>query len=359
MSEVHDLSTLINIAVLYDELFVLGRHGSFMNFGPSSDLIDLLYDKRILQSEALTRDEKNKVTSAARKHLLCFLEENDQADIAEFGEILTYSLSPDAGYVRAYEADSLEEVRIGENWFRTAPEGVDLVAALKAEHEFGRSATFFARTFLYLGYADARSMPLVVDSARASAVSKVIKGEDNYFRSRILNLLQDSFEQFPRQYADNTRRMVSPFAAIVFDRCNGVRSRIAPEVERLRAELTEARRSLATLEWDALWAPREDSIAAETKFEKILEEIARSYGPHPGLFSLEKGISFANDAIEVAEDPASWKAWLTAIGAFPHDLANRLVARRPVAEIHDLRMDIPGPLALRNSIDSLFGPVIG
>lgn len=111
------------------------------------------------------------------------------------------------------------------------------------------------------------------------------------------------------------------------------------------------------MEWEARWN-RDSGIRAEKRVDDILEEIARSYGPSPSLFSLEKGVSFANDVVEIAEDPTSWKAWVTAIGSLPFEVAKRLIDRRPVVEIHELKAEIPGPLALRKTLEDLFGPYI-
>jgi hypothetical protein len=74
--------------------------------------------------------------------------------------------------------------------------------------------------------------------------------------------LQGSFQEHPKYGAKALREVVSPFAAIVFDRCEGDRSRLVREVEKLRKELKATGQTLATLEWDALWGPRDDSLKA-------------------------------------------------------------------------------------------------
>jgi len=57
-------------------------------------------------------------------------------------------------------------------------------------------------------------------------------------RRVFLDKLQESYETYPALSAGDYdyRKIVSPFAAAVFDRCNGQRSRLVKEVERIREE---------------------------------------------------------------------------------------------------------------------------
>jgi hypothetical protein len=352
----HDLSVLINFIVLYDELYVLDAPERFHRLSPASDLLGLLTDERILRSEKLDEDTAARVAGAAQRHLLHFLGSKGVTDSGRFERLLSYVLSQGAALCDlADRPDGEEDILIGTAWVHMVPDNFDLVAALAQEDPLiGRGAAFFARTFLYLGYSDVRAMPLMVDSARCSLVRTVLKQEKESFRMRVLAALQDSHRQIPRAGETALRTVVSPFASIVFDRCNGDRSRLAREVQTLRSALASTRREFAMLEFDALW--EKDSASAQARMERILAEIEHGFGPHPGLFTWEKGLSFAEDTAKTVAQPTNPASWIQLLST-PVEAMRQLAAKRPVAAIHDLRREIPGPLSLRKNVEDLFGPI--
>src|SRR5262245_61060430 len=122
----------------------------------------------------------------------------------------------------------------------------------KIKENISRVGTFLRRTFLYLAYSDFLKVPFTSDSARASVVSAVLRKEDDFFRICVLKVLQKTFEEFPSLSVDEPRHIVSPFAAVVFERCNGSRSKLVREIQRMRHELIPTRERLRELEWDAL-----------------------------------------------------------------------------------------------------------
>jgi hypothetical protein len=359
MAAIEDLSALINVVVLYDELYVLGRADE-LHFSASSDLVDFLADERIIRAESFDPSTEEQVATAAGKHLLHFLGSNDIEDTRDYKALLRYFLSPGSTAAcyqsMAHRPDGQDDIRLGELWFQSAPAKVDLLAELRRQEAGAESlgATFFSRTFLYLGYSNLRSMPLMVDSARSGLVRTVLEEEDLFYRTRVLAALQDSFEQHPREGERKLRHVVSPFAAIVFERANGDRSRIVKEVQELRRDLAGVRRDLGTLEFDSHWGQGQEKDDAERKIEGVLEEIKRSYGPHPGRFTLKAGLSFVEEVGKTAAQPSNPAAWVRLLST-PLEALRQVKARRTVAAIHELKGDLPGPFSLRADIEDLFG----
>ena len=68
-----DLSALINMAVLYDELFVLDRALHFAHIGPPSELVSFLADKEIVRSMPIKEKDRTSISKTAKKHLIAFL----------------------------------------------------------------------------------------------------------------------------------------------------------------------------------------------------------------------------------------------------------------------------------------------
>ena len=352
-SSVDDLSTLINLVALYDEVFILGRAAEFSAYGKHSDLMRFLVDEQIIKTQSLNQEAREEISQIAQKHLAVYL---DQDKVEKFEPLLRFALSPtEAFYGLAYNSDGVEDVQIGDLWLRTLPDNIDLVETLEREASVARGGTFLIRSFLYVAYSDFLRVPFTPDSARSAVIQKVIKNEDTFFRTRIFNKLQENFENYPSPSTGDYRQITSPFAAVVFERCNGQRSRLAKEVQKIRDQLKPTRERLRELEWTALWGKRAESVEAEGKIQNVLNEIAQHFGQHPGLLSWEKGISLGKDTGEIASNPTSWKAWLTALSSLPVEIARRLANRRPVAEIHRLQQELPGARMLNKSIDDLFG----
>ena len=119
MTAIGDLAALINLVVLYDELYVLGRGGK-INLGPSSDLVDFLGDEHVIRAESFDLSTSDQVASAARHHLLHFLGSQDIEDTRDFKELLSYFLSPGVAYQYLMTPDDL--ARGHPPWRAVGPE---------------------------------------------------------------------------------------------------------------------------------------------------------------------------------------------------------------------------------------------
>ncbi len=354
-NSIRDLASLINLAVLNDDLFVLGRATDYHIYGPTSDIISFLVSEKILRTESMDEAQIAATTISAKRHLAAFL--GDRLD-NYFSDLLRNALSPnDVEYALVDTPDGGEEVRIGGEWLKTVPAGTDLVAALREEREFSRSTTFVLRTFLYLGYAGTLGIAFVPDAARANLINDVVKRQNAFVTERLLTELQRKFETIPEPQPYDARALVSPFAAVAFQRCGGDRSRLVREVERLREEFRPVRGTLRELQKDIEHDDRKRAIAAENKWFKILDEAARIFGRHPGLISLKEGTAFSGNVADVVDDYTSAKAWVKALAELPLTLVQRVLRRRKLAEIHTLSSELPGPTAVREAVHKLFGNV--
>lgn len=227
----------------------------------------------------------------------------------------------------------------------------DVLTLVAKGGEYG----FLLRAFLYLAYAHLLEIPFTPDHARSAIIKRILNNEDTFFRTRILNSLQENFEKYPPPFGDDLRQITSPFAAVVFQRCNGNRSRLVTEIKKMRDEMKPTRERLRELEWHAIWDNRAEGIKAESKLRKVVDEIAQNFGPQPGLLNWETGISLGEETGEIIDNPTSWKAWLEALLQLPLEIASRLIYRRPVAEIHRLQNELPGSRALNKVLVDLFG----
>lgn len=352
---VRDLSTLINLVALYDQVFVLGRGAEFYNNTFHSDLLSYLISANIVRTQPLDQNDSAKIGEIAHGHLAFYL---GQQSVEEFDDVLRFALSPkEALSGLTYVPDTVEDVRIGDSWLRTVPKDADILQMLRAKENISRGGTFLMRTFLYLAYSDFFKVPFTSDSARTTVVSTVLKKEDDFFRSKILKTLQKEFENYSSSSVDGPSQMVSPFAAVVFDRCNGNRSRLVKEIQRIRDELRPTRERLREIEWDSYWVNWTEHLKAKNKIKDVLSEIHEHFGSHPGLISWKRGISFAEEAGGIIESPTSPTAWVKTFLSLPAHVARRLISRRPIAEIHSLQQAIPGPRALDKTIHDLFGDV--
>jgi len=372
-SSIYDLSTLINLVALYDELIVLNTVPARDTDGHASDLIGLLNDEQIVKTQVLSEQAREEVSERAKKHLAVFISkdnspaDNDPQLDTLIQKILPRKMSryfdgyrylPTEAYGRRLLGSDAHPTRdhspMIDRWLAV----LNNVDALMREttREESNYQIFLFRAFLYLSYAHLLEIPFTPDAARASFVEYILKKEDTFFRTRILRSLQTNFEEFPPSSGhDDYRKMISPFAAVVFQRCNGSRSRLVTEIKKLRDEMKPTRQRLRELEWHAIWDSRTEGINAENKLRKVIDEIAQNFGPQPGFLRWETGISLTEGTGEIIDNPTSIKAWVEGLLHIPFEVATRLLYRRPVAEIHHLQKELPSSRALKKVLFELFG----
>lgn len=276
-----------------------------------------------------------------------------------FVHVLRYALKPtSAKYALIDVPDGRERMTLGRDWVKVAPRGRDLVSAIRHEHEVSRSATFMLRTFVYLGYASAVGLPLVADSARVGVIHDVLEEADRFVSDRVLQAISKNFKADHFRPSGVGLNVVSPFAAIVFQRCNGDRRRLVDEIKKLREDQTTTRNFLAGAEQAIDQAEtHHEMLAAKRRWRQVIAEASRSFAIDPSLVSLEDGYSFAEEIPTNLDDFSNPAAWIGALRSLPGELLRRLLRRRPLAELHSLGKELPGPSGIRRDARALFGEI--
>lgn len=72
-SSIHDLSTVINLVTLYDELFVLNKAPGTDSSGDTSDLIRLLSDEQLIKTQELDDKDREAVHNEPKSIFLFIL----------------------------------------------------------------------------------------------------------------------------------------------------------------------------------------------------------------------------------------------------------------------------------------------
>jgi hypothetical protein len=359
-SSIQDLCVLINLFCLYDHVLVLGRDASPRSLFRQnrSSIYEVLDDQKFVQVDAVVDKEMaKKVSSAARSHLRSVLPAD--ADINRYDDLLSYALRPDKvhdGLTRKPDHGNEDYLTIRE-WEKHPPSDRAFLAKLENGENMQRSITFMARTFLYIGYMNVQRLAFVPDTARAPLVDMISKREDD-LRGSLLEVLQKSNKEQPQTQPDEIWDTITPLAAIVL---NGAKTRdaIADRMADLRHKMTDMRARLRKLEEAILGdKTRTEEKAALRKWHEINKEISRSFGGGGSLITRKNVFDFGAPALKTGLNPAAPANWLKLMAALPFEALERLLNRRPVAEIHRIRKDIPGTGALKKSIKHLFGDVI-
>lgn len=343
---IQDLSVFIDAFCLYDEIVVLGRQAYSM-LPNRSDLIAAVGDVvRVDEPHADAR-----VVSAACGHLGAFL--NERVDSDRYRPLID-SLSNAYSVYHAFATtpDGPDELQQGEEWLRTVPSEIDVLAALDQDEDFHRSITFLVRTFLYLAYADINQITLTPDSTRAKVLDPIARSERK-LRQLLLEKIKDEFQK--NSFADdvNIKRRITPLASIVFDRASKPQN-IAREMVKLRYDLAPMRERLAKVESRLASGSRKDELAVAREWSRVFEEIEKVYGRGEGLLSLESTLAFAELAGKFAEKPSSPETWAKML-ALPVNVIRRMVSRLPAIEIH--RMQFPSSERLQRVVHKLFGDI--
>jgi hypothetical protein len=346
-ASIHDLATLIDLFCLYDSVSILGRPG----LGFHSRLGEVLISSGFLQTEIPDAGMARTVSETAKRHLLAYLgeEESDAYD-----GLLQFALSPDVCvHGLGPNPDRALEVQQGDAWLRTTPTKTDVLEQLRREAGAAPATTFVVRSFLYLAFGDSTGLVFVPDAARTSVVKHVVAVEQE-LRAKLLQTVSQSASPTMLLNDINYSRF-SPLAAVVFERAQPDKRRIAPEMDSLRAQLAPLRARLRTAEQTILYGQGVEIPDAVHRWNAVNDELRRSFGEEPHLVSLDGFLAFGKDVGELATNPKKPSAWMKSLLGLPVDIIRRVLLRRQAVELHRLRREVPGAGRLHRSITSLFG----
>jgi hypothetical protein len=341
-----ELSILIDLVCLYDQVWIMGRQALDM-------LAALQSGPYVTCQSAFHVGEFGQagVVDAASRRLARYF--HDPAGPGRYRALLETILAPSA-IKRAFQPlpDADEDYELGELWLRTLPEDRDPVAALSDEDALSyRSTAFFLRSFLYIAYAEAQDIPLTPDRARFGSIQGLLENE-RLLRRQLMQKLKASVEDSAIIGDIHVIRSTTPLAAKVFEMAAN-RREIWQAVAELRNELWSTRATLRAAEDDLFWATQKEQARAAAKWDAAFDELQRTYGKGQGIVSCDVLIGFGEQGFETLIDHSKWPG----LASMVIDPIKRAFARRPIIELHKLAGDLPGAGQTQRHIKRLFGTV--
>ena len=345
-SMLEELSILIDIVCLYDQVWIVGRQAFDM-------LTALQSGPHKTCSSAFQVGNFNVagVVDSASHRLAEYF--HHPAGPERYRPLVNAILSP-SSVARAFRPtpDGIEDRKTGELWLQTLPDNADPVAAaLYADDETYRSLTFFVRTFLYLAYAEASQIPFTPDNARVPFVPNLVENE-RLLRRRLMKQLKASVEETAIIGDLHVIRAATPLAAHVFAAAAN-RHEIWQAAAELREKLWPMRARIRAAEDDLFWATQQEQARAANKWEEEFEELQRKFGRGQGFVTADGLIGFGEKAVEVGLDHSKWPKLI----GDAYQVFKRLVSPRPIIELHKLARDLPGSGQTQRNIKRLFGDI--
>lgn len=343
--EITDLSALIDVCCFFDEAHVLGRVANAHLRQPSSEMLDLL--RSIVRTDYVAPDRAADVRSAATAHLLTVVQDSEQS----LKPPATLSRLPLGDVLSLLDsAEDTDESIWGNEWTTGCPTDGELRAQI-----YNRNV-FFIRTFLYIAYADLSDLSFTADWRRAKVVGLLLQREDD-LASKLRQSIHQAYASTAAGGFRDIRKRVSPIAAVVFDRASKNGTSIASETRAMREELSQFRTTLRDAQEQLKYGTHDEALLAETKWNNAIEELQRAYGSEPDILTVRKLISFGPELARIADDASKYGSWTKALLTLPLEVASRIIARRTVVDLHQLRENVPAGGALDLAIKSLFGRV--
>ena len=349
---VADLSSVIDVYCLFDEAHVLGRNVNVHEGYSRSELMRLL--SPFITSDYIADEAAKRVRAVAAAHVQSALRETSGNESKEKTSTAFEDDIASAALPQLQEATGPFD--FGQDW--TVDTLLSPMVPSDAEHQFlPRQSSYYIRTFLYLAYSDAFRIPLTVDNGRQAVVDSILEREDT-LAGNLLSTLKKAYASHGHAMYTSVRQRVSPLAAIVFDRAATARSSVAEEMQTLRAELAPLRTEIRVAEYAMLNGSYDDEQEGIIRWQRVFEELKRSYGDEPALVTARSALNFGENAAKLVDDGGKAESWLKTLLSLPANVISRIVARRPVIEIHRLRNDVPASARLVRSIESVCGPLL-
>lgn len=364
LEALEDLCNIIDAFGLCDQVYVFG-HEDVDQLPWSTEFFNVLRDAGFITSINPSSEKIKTIIQLATKHLGTALNIDDADRFINLfdqawhnPEFHAYSLNP-PDRPRDYDA--------GVSWLRKAPRVKDLVGELRKEGDYTYRTSFVARTFLYLACAEEYKLALRPDIVRYPVLSKVAAMEGQ-FLSRVVKILKEHYADFVPYGNQELRQIVSPCAAIVFQRAGRDKGKIPYEMMKLRNELDSTRKHLHELEGEIFDPSADKARAASEKWDAIMKELASSFlskstfrtawlGEKVKRLRRLLSVSLLKDVSAVGTNPVDIGAWIQLVLDLPSEKAVQLLARGPIMDLY--RMLTPrqlyNPAKLNNLVVPLFG----
>lgn len=314
-----------------------------------------------MHADYVTDDEMKRLVRLAIKHMQALTGGPDDG-----GVLPALKTVPPEEIARLLQDvnDNPEKLHAGRDWFDALSGQEWLSAARWSEGELVpddpsriHPATYVTRTFLYMAYAQLKDLPLMTEVARMPLVQKGTDSE-KALAERLRKELEAAGHAAPARRFPELRRSLSPLAAIVFERAARNPSNLPNQMARLRDELAPLRKRLREAEYEIRYGDLDSADITAKRWEKVFTEMRRTYGGDPKVVSFDGLMDFGVAGADVVDNPASATSWIGAIVGMPVSIMRRLLARRPLLEIHRLRKELRGDGRLKDVVQQLF-PHVG
>jgi hypothetical protein len=234
LSNIRDLATLVNLAVLYDEIETIGN----------MDELNRSYKPHLAEGYQAIQNVGLRVVIGPKEQ--------------DLGHVLSAAAGFAAEPITAAGSDVMLDalkqrlsssfrgaMSAGPDYWSDFEEGRRLFLARNLDRD-SPAEDFWLRSFLYLGLAKIREMPFVADSVRSWGLSVPCPCPD--YQKQLETIIEAKYtpEQISKLIPDIPVPL-PPLAAAVFLRA-GTRRNIMSEMKALREELTPVRTALAAFQ---------------------------------------------------------------------------------------------------------------
>jgi hypothetical protein len=240
-SNVRDLCTLIDLAVLYDEVETLGsRHE-----------LDKNHKEHIAPEYASLKANTGLTIKVGPDDDRTY-EETFKQSVAAAAQVFTLEEKvADPEQLRSVLGTALRiQVSDQPDYWEDLDEGRKLLQAKTLDGQLKESEKFWLRTFLYSGLAAARKLPWVPDAIRAWGNASGLKGKPDDYSSQLQRAIRSKYpDDSIQNLILDAPFPIPPFAAAVFLNTKGDRKRIWEEVKKLREDLSNVRKTSQISSW--------------------------------------------------------------------------------------------------------------
>jgi hypothetical protein len=226
VSNFHDLCTLINLAILNDDLITIGN-----------------------QSEV--KDTHKPYIAAAYEKVKDLTGIKIKVETPKISEIIENTDYLNGGQCEPLKKALENEVSDRPDYPKDFEEGKSLFKQ-QSNNINDRSINaldFYCRSFIYVGFAQTSNVPFAPDYVRNIGLKNI---ENNNYQNKFLTTIKDIYGEEIFQNTIGTNLEIPPFPAVVFKRAEN-RDDISNQIANLRNELEAVRNTLKEFAQERNW----------------------------------------------------------------------------------------------------------